>query len=175
MTPLPFYGWAGRALAGVGALLVIMSLFTEYAEGTSESLWDVLQRLDVIILLLAVLAILLVVGSLFVLGDLMLFAVGLIGSFGLGYFSPYFIEYTFDKGTAAYFGNIGSAAVLGGAVLALAPALVARESSSRDLSFVHEETPPLAAAPAAGWYDDPSGQARLRYWDGQAWSEQTHG
>ncbi|MEA2350192.1 MAG: hypothetical protein QOG86_1133, partial [Thermoleophilaceae bacterium] len=25
----------------------------------------------------------------------------------------------------------------------------------------------------AGWYADPSGQARLRYWDGSAWTEHT--
>ena len=34
---------------------------------------------------------------------------------------------------------------------------------------------PAAPAPAqpAGWYADPSGQARLRYWDGAAWTEHT--
>jgi hypothetical protein len=30
-----------------------------------------------------------------------------------------------------------------------------------------------AAGPPAGWYPDPQGQARLRYWDGAAWTEQT--
>jgi hypothetical protein len=40
--------------------------------------------------------------------------------------------------------------------------------------------PPAAAAPAApvtdipaGWYTDPQGQARLRYWDGAAWTAHT--
>ncbi|MEA2352254.1 MAG: hypothetical protein QOJ14_668 [Thermoleophilaceae bacterium] len=39
--------------------------------------------------------------------------------------------------------------------------------------------PPAPAAPSpaptqpAGWYADPSGQARLRYWDGSAWTEHT--
>jgi uncharacterized RDD family membrane protein YckC len=32
------------------------------------------------------------------------------------------------------------------------------------------QSPP---AQPAGWYDDPSGQARLRYWDGSAWTEHT--
>jgi hypothetical protein len=27
--------------------------------------------------------------------------------------------------------------------------------------------------PPAGWYPDPQGQARLRYWDGAAWTDQT--
>lgn len=33
--------------------------------------------------------------------------------------------------------------------------------------------PPAAAGPAPGWYDDPQGQARLRWWDGQRWTDQT--
>jgi uncharacterized RDD family membrane protein YckC len=29
----------------------------------------------------------------------------------------------------------------------------------------------VTSAPAAGWYQDPSGRFELRYWDGQGWSE----
>jgi hypothetical protein len=29
------------------------------------------------------------------------------------------------------------------------------------------------AAPKADWYPDPQGQARLRYWDGAQWTDQT--
>lgn len=32
---------------------------------------------------------------------------------------------------------------------------------------------PAAASPPANWYPDPSGQARLRYWDGARWTEHT--
>jgi hypothetical protein len=32
---------------------------------------------------------------------------------------------------------------------------------------------PASAGPAAGWYPDPQGQKRLRYWDGSRWTEQT--
>ncbi|MBA3421799.1 MAG: DUF2510 domain-containing protein [Thermoleophilaceae bacterium] len=28
-------------------------------------------------------------------------------------------------------------------------------------------------APAADWYSDPRSEARLRYWDGAAWTEHT--
>ena len=28
-----------------------------------------------------------------------------------------------------------------------------------------------AAGPPAGWHPDPQGQAALRYWDGQQWTE----
>ena len=30
-----------------------------------------------------------------------------------------------------------------------------------------------AGSTAPGWYDDPHGQARLRYWDGSGWTEHT--
>ena len=33
--------------------------------------------------------------------------------------------------------------------------------------------PTVAPVPAANWYTDPSGEARLRYWDGQKWTDQT--
>ena len=32
---------------------------------------------------------------------------------------------------------------------------------------------PESSGPAAGWYPDPQGQKRLRYWDGSRWTEQT--
>lgn len=33
-------------------------------------------------------------------------------------------------------------------------------------------TPQAATAP--GWHPDPSGQAQLRYWDGNQWTDKTH-
>jgi hypothetical protein len=32
---------------------------------------------------------------------------------------------------------------------------------------------PAESLPAADWYDDPYGQTRLRYWDGQSWTQHT--
>ncbi|MCX6396086.1 MAG: DUF2510 domain-containing protein [Propionibacteriales bacterium] len=32
---------------------------------------------------------------------------------------------------------------------------------------------PVAALPDAGWYDDPLGEAALRYWDGREWTLRT--
>lgn len=32
----------------------------------------------------------------------------------------------------------------------------------------------MSAATPAGWYPDPHGQAELRYWDGNDWTEHTH-
>ena len=35
--------------------------------------------------------------------------------------------------------------------------------------------PAPSSGPPPGWYPDPQGQARLRYWDGNAWTDQTSG
>lgn len=35
--------------------------------------------------------------------------------------------------------------------------------------------PAQSSGPPPGWYPDPQGQARLRYWDGNAWTDQTSG
>ena len=36
-----------------------------------------------------------------------------------------------------------------------------------------DQAPAEQSGPPAGWYPDPQGQARLRYWDGGAWTDQT--
>jgi hypothetical protein len=37
----------------------------------------------------------------------------------------------------------------------------------------HPVPAPQAGAPPPGWHPDPHGQARLRYWNGVAWTEHT--
>jgi hypothetical protein len=37
-----------------------------------------------------------------------------------------------------------------------------------------QASPPQQGGPQqADWYPDPQGQARLRYWDGRAWTDHT--
>lgn len=36
-----------------------------------------------------------------------------------------------------------------------------------------EPAPAAASTTPAGWYSDPTGQSRLRYWDGSTWTEST--
>ncbi|HKH65346.1 MAG TPA: DUF2510 domain-containing protein [Solirubrobacterales bacterium] len=35
------------------------------------------------------------------------------------------------------------------------------------------EPTPVSGAASADWYPDPKGEARLRYWDGAAWTDRT--
>lgn len=72
-----------------------------------------------------------------------------------------------DTGRAevgAYLGLIAALAVLGGGLVLAAPERHARV-----------DAPPSGAGdapPLPGWYPDPRGEARLRFWDGAAWTEQ---
>ena len=64
----------------------------------------------------------------------------------------------------AWFGAIAGGVVLGltGFVLLV-------------IGLVRGRKPRAAAAPlpAGGWFPDPSRQARLRWWDGQRWTDHT--
>ena len=43
------------------------------------------------------------------------------------------------------------------------------------IGLVRGRKPPAASGPlpAGGWFPDPSRQARLRWWDGQRWTDHT--
>jgi hypothetical protein len=67
--------------------------------------------------------------------------------------------------TGAFLGLLASLAVLGGGLLLGAGG-----------GRAPVEAPPPSAAvttPPPGWYPDPQRHARLRYWDGTAWSDAT--
>jgi len=165
-------GYFGRLVAAGGAVLLVVALFLPAFNFPGEpTYWDLFRRMDVVFLVVGVAALLLLAASLRVLRNLMLLAVAVLGGAGLGFFSADFIELDTDETTGAFLANLGSAAMVVGAAIALLPALLERSGESREPA----ETPetPETVAPGPGWYDDPSGQSRLRYWDGQAWTEET--
>lgn len=57
-----------------------------------------------------------------------------------------------------------SSAVLAGTSIALLTA--------RDTTASAQSAPAERAAPAPGWYPDPQGEGRLRYWNGTMWTPQ---
>jgi Protein of unknown function (DUF2510) len=165
-------GLVGRAIAAVGAIVMGVSVFQPAFEESSVSIWDAYSRLDLVVLGAAAATLVLLLVSLFAGTELLLFVVGVIASFVLGFFLLIYLEFP-GSGLGWYLAMAGSSAILAGAAIALVPALVARAGEPADLAFLPAEPVPGPAAHPAGWYADPSGNARLRYWDGQAWTERT--
>lgn len=168
----PTSGLVGRAIAATGAVLLAIALVQSPAEGDSRNFREVYQRLDITILVVVAAVVVLLLVSLAAGQGPALFIVGVLGAVVLGFFLLISIEFKFEGYARGwYLALAGSAGILAGAAVALVPMLSAREGEP-ELAFLPAESS-RAAAPDAGWYPDPSGQARLRYWDGQSWSAQT--
>jgi hypothetical protein len=189
---------AGAACA---ALVPVAMLLKYLGSGDdSRTAWELLKRIDVVSAIFCGLAVLLLVASLAsqrrslcIAAAALLFAVfGLLLAFPLdlpgqnagvdvkigGYLAP--LLALIGAGAAVYAGEL----VPSGA--GAAPVGAGRDA---DPSFTKPLGGGLGSAPAPtgqpqaptgggggtapGWYDDPHGQARLRYFDGQNWTEQT--
>jgi hypothetical protein len=178
------------------AVLVPLLLLLKYLgdDGRSESAWTLLKRIDIVTLIFCVLAALLVAASLLVgqRRSLLLAAAALLfATFGLVLAFP--LELPAQGGTSVKIGGYLSVLVsligAGAAVFAAERVPVGGDAPvgagrGADPAF----TGPLAGAAAPtgapqmpaggggaqpGWYADPQGQAKLRYFDGREWTQQT--
>jgi hypothetical protein len=71
----------------------------------------------------------------------------------------------------AFIGLVGGlAALAAGTIGALRPEPAATQPVA-GAAATQEPTRQTTALAPAGWYPDPSGQARERYWDGHSWTE----
>jgi hypothetical protein len=186
----------GAACAALVPILMLLKYLG--SDGDDRSAWKLLERADIVSLIFCVLAAGLLLASLLgghrrslgIAAAALMFAVfGLLLTFPLelpaqsddvsvkigGYLVPLFA--LISAGAAVYAAELAPAGPAARGALAGA-------GRAADPSF----TTPIgggAAAPsgppqapagggiAPGWYDDPHGQARLRYYDGQNWTEQT--
>ena len=73
-----------------------------------------------------------------------------------------------DPGIGAFLGLLGGGAILAGGLVAWLSAAAPEPVAAG----VPRSVSAPGAAPA-GWYPDPSGTARLRYWTGASWSGET--
>jgi hypothetical protein len=170
-------GYATRGLVVVGAALWIVSEFLPLYTVASEQVtfWETYRYADVIALVLAAAAAAAAVASLAVRARAAFSAVPIIGGYLLAFVIAILIEAEdIHHGAGTYVGLAGSTAIALGAIATIAPALTRSTAQGADeLPFMQDETAPAAAEPAAGWYRDPAGEARLRYWDGLTWSDAT--
>jgi hypothetical protein len=170
MSPI---GLLGRVIAATGVVLVVVSIFQQPFQDESRNFRELYERADIYLFVLTAAAIMLLLLSLFVGQALCLYLAGMIGALVLGYFLLLEIELKFEGYARGwYLATAGGACVVVGTAVALVPMLLAR-GEQPELAFLSAEPTEAAEAPQEGWYSDPSGQARLRYWDGERWSEQT--
>jgi hypothetical protein len=188
----------GRGIGLLGALLLLISPFPDLTDG-GPSLWDSSDRIDVIVLLGTLAAAALIVADLTTTKPILLLVAGGIGLFLFGVFFPILLE-SDASATGTYLGTLGAVLLVAGSLLAYlvpapapaagiapagpvpaaaatpapeSPAPAPAPEPARPAPAPAEPAPASPALPPAGWYEDPSRQARLRYWDGQAWTEQT--
>ena len=181
--------YVARALGALGAVLAITAIWVEFApDGTTY--WDGSgHATGIAMLILAILTgIGIVLASLtqmraldqiwllpaLVLGGLdLLLPLEALGAGNIG-----------DLQTGGWLGvaacGLFLAAGIVNALLALAPAATpapvattATAALSVPTGQPESKPAPEASGPPAGWYPDPKGEARLRYWDGKDWTENT--
>jgi Protein of unknown function (DUF2510) len=158
------------ALAGAGILAVATFLPVLKIDSLdlSESYWEFPdRRFGILLVALAGISTGFSVAGLFLEVWVFPFIAGALGfiAVGLTVFTPYSLAFQQweDLGWGAYISPAGAFAIAAGAALALAGALTIDRGPAADLSRA-----PLY--PPAGWYPDPSGRSRLRYWTGTEWS-----
>ena len=170
---------AGKIIALVGVVMLIVATFLKYAQETS--LWQGTTRFPVVLTILAAAAGLLVIISFFVDRWGLSFAAAAIGFLCVGETFPQIFDSYSPFRVGFWLAIAGSVVIATGATLALigtrarAVASASAETLGGGLAAPAGGAPryaPRAAQPAvpAGWYPDPYGQGQERYWNGSAWS-----
>ena len=174
-------------------LLMLLNVLSDDDE--SITAWKLYERVDIIVLIFSVLAVLLA-GASFVVQrrSFMVAAAALLfASFGLLLPVPLESNAQSDDtvaigawlsvivslvgaGAAAYAAELvpsGAGAPAAGAGRAADPSFTTPIGGGAPAPTGPPQAPAGGGGIAPGWYNDPHGQARLRYFDGQNWTEQT--
>jgi Protein of unknown function (DUF2510) len=186
----------GAACAAAVPLLMLLKYLG--SDGDDRSAWKLLERADIVSVIFCVLAVLLLLASLLtghrrslgLAAAALMFAVfGLLLTFPLelpaqsddvsvkigGYLVTLFSLVA--AGAAIYAAELTPAGpgrgALAGAGRGTDPTFTTPIGGGAPAPSGQPQAPAGAGGIAPGWYDDPHGQARLRYYDGQNWTEQT--
>jgi hypothetical protein len=159
----------GQAVAAAGSVLLLISYFLTWSDfdGQKQSLWDLLKHGDKIMTGVAIASLVMAVLSIFFVPRVLLVLSLSLGGFALGQFLP-LESFEFVK-AGQYVAIVAAAAIVAGSLLALLRLLIV----DVDVQSEGLRSTPASRANPAGWYHDPSGQAKLRYWNGSAWTDQT--
>ena len=184
-------------LACAAAVPLLMLLKYLGSGDDSRSAWKLLERVDIVALIFCVLAAGLLLASMLnhrrslgIAAAALLFAVfGLLLTYPLelpaqsddvsvklgGYLVPLFA--LIGAGAAIYAAELapfgpGERGPLAGAGRGTDPAFTTPIGGNAPAPTGQPQAP-AGGGVAPGWYDDPHGQAKLRYFDGQNWTEQT--
>jgi hypothetical protein len=185
----------GAACAALVPVLMLLKYMGGFRD--QDTAWKLFERVDIVVLIFCVLAVAALVASFFVqrrslclAAAALLFVVfGLMLCFPLelpaqssdvsvkigGYLVP--IVALIGAGAAIYAAElvpVGAGAPPVGAGRGPNPAFsTPLAGSDAPAPTGAPQAPAGGGGVAPGWYNDPHGQARLRYYDGQTWTEQT--
>jgi len=186
--------YVARALGAIGAVLGIVAIWVDFAPG-GATYWDLPESGHAIGIAMLVLGILAGAGIVFasltqmraldqlwllpglVLGGIALFAP--LTALGAGHIG--------DLQTGGWLGVVSCGLFVAAGIVnvllamrqAATPVPVATTAAPATAALSiptgqpESKPAPEASGPAAGWYPDPKGEARLRYWDGKDWTENT--
>ncbi len=162
----------GRILALLSAILVVVSLFLAATFGASR--WEVDRRQSIFLFVVGVVA-LVAIGVSFFLAPGLAALIAAIGG-GLSFLPAFsWILYSAGHlGAGPILGSVAAVGLVAGAIMSFpSPALaelVRRGQREFDQSTTERATATAHLQPPAGWYADPTGEAKLRYWDGRQWT-----
>lgn len=158
----------GRIVAFVGCLVFVGGTFADYSNGEPfspyvGSLWQLSRRLDIVVAAACATVAVLLLTAFFAAPRLLASVAAAVSGAALAWAIPV------DASVAAWGPGVwimgaGGVAMLVGSVLA------ATGPSDRGAAAA---SIPVSSVGSPGWYPDPGGSGRQRYWSGQTWSAET--
>ncbi len=191
----------GHLVAAVGGVMLFAFLFVAWfgVSGRTSSAWQAFSVVDIVLCVITVTVV--ATSALCVFGSSVRFRliapriINWCGAVALVLTVAFMIEYTSgDFGALGVGLKVGSIlsllaclVILAGGALTARPELLAnlraveftpsRETSTTAATRPLKVPPPPPAPDQVGkkpgWYADPRGAARLRYWDGRGWTDET--